>query len=387
MPPKKLQVVRVADILSTVHRIAPPSLAESWDNVGLQMGDAQAPAGKVLVALEVTREVLAEAKRKRVSTIVTHHPLLFRPTKNLVESTATGSLSLQLIRQGHALIAAHTNLDSVASGTNGELADRLGLQTAGRTFLEPSKLTAEHLKYVVYVPSGPDHVQHTPAVIEAMARAGAGAIGKYSHCTFRTPGTGTYKALEGANPYIGEIGSVAETAEDRIECIVPKRRLAALLAAVRSVHPYEEIAYDVYPLEPAPEPRTGLGLIGNLAEPTTLGALAKLAKKMLGVTTVGIVGAEKTKIGRVAVCTGAGGSLISSWKPGTADVFVTGEMNHHGCAEAAHLGIPTLLVGHWASEVIVGERFAGMIRHELSEVGLSADVVASTEEKDPLRWV
>lgn len=381
-PAKSAKHPLVRDVVAAVHRIAPPELAESWDNVGLQLGHPASPAGRILVALEATREVLAEAKTRKAGTLVLHHPLLFKPPRSFSEDGVTASLAAETIRANMALIAAHTNLDSVALGTNGELADRLGMQAAGRTFLRPHRAGGDMMKYVVFVPDN-----HADAVVKAMGDAGGGAIGRYSHCTFRAAGTGTFLPLEGAEPFLGKVGRMEQASEFRIECVIPRRRVSALLNAVRSAHPYEEIAFDLFALENASAPTAGLGLVGNLKKPLTVAALATLAKKAVGCTTVGIVGDAKKKIERIAICTGAGGEFVRNWRPGTADAFITGEMNHHDCAEASHRGLPVLLVGHWESEAMVCERFAGLVGQELSAAGFSADIIASSKQKNPLRWV
>jgi dinuclear metal center YbgI/SA1388 family protein len=368
-------------VAQVVAHLAPPPLAEEWDNVGLQIGQPEEPAGKILVALEVTREVIREAVKRGATTLLVHHPLIFRPLKNIVGGSATTDLVLSLVREGLSLVVAHTNLDSVAWGTNGELADRLKMQAAERRFLRPAKPAPGHLlKYAVFTPES-----HVQAVLDAMASAGGGHIGKYSHCSFRTQGIGTFKPLEGADPFLGEVGKVEETAEWRLECVVPRERLSALLLAVRNVHPYEEIAFDVLPMEVPSSADAGLGLVG-IVPPQTLQSFARSTKKALGISSIGVVGDEATSIRTVAVCTGAGGDIIRNWKPGTADVLVTGEMTHHDCAEAAHRGIAVLLVGHYASEVIVGQRFADAVSGELSERGFGAvEVLVSGDERNPLR--
>ncbi|MBI1291503.1 Nif3-like dinuclear metal center hexameric protein [bacterium] len=374
---------KVSDLVRVLHRLAPPRLAESWDNVGLQVGDPTEALGKVLVALEVTREVLAEARKIGAKTLVTHHPLIFRPAKSITPATPGGALLLELARSGLTLVAAHTNLDSVAWGTNGELADRLGLQAAGRQFLRPAQPTTDLLKYVVYTPA-----THVDAVIAAVNAAGAGMIGNYSHCTFRTEGTGTYLPHEGAHPSAGQVGKLESAAEVRLECVCPKSRIESLLREVRSVHPYEEIAYDLIPLANATSEAAGLGMLGTLAKPTTLAAFSKLAKKTLGLTSVGLVGDDKAPIERVAICTGAGGEIIRTWRRGEADVLVTGEMTHHDCADAHQLGVPVVLVGHWASEAIVSPRLAGTLAGALAEEGFAdVSIVASSKEVNPLRRV
>lgn len=372
---------KVSDVLAAVHRIAPPRLAESWDNVGLHFGDPARPAGKILVALEVTREVLAETRRRSIGTLVTHHPLLFLPQKTMAESTTVGSLGSEIIRQGMAQIAAHTNFDSVANGTNGVLADLIGMRAAGRTFLQPAPPSRRDVKFVVFVPEG-----HVDAMIEAVHRAGAGIIGDYSHCTFRSPGTGTYRPLEGANPWAGKVGELEHAGEFRLECVCPKGRLDRLITEARNAHPYEEMAFDVYPLESAERPAEGLGLVGELKKETTVEGLARVVRKAMGLRSIGVVGDGAAKVARVGVCTGAGGSIIRQWRPGTADLLVTGEMTHHDCAEAHHRGIPVLLVGHWASEAIAAPTFAGLIGQELAGLGFpGAGILTSEKETDPLR--
>jgi dinuclear metal center YbgI/SA1388 family protein len=379
----KRRLPTIADLLKVLHTAAPPHLAESWDNVGLQVGDPGEPLGKVLVALEVTREVLAEARKVRAKTILTHHPLIFRPVKAITPATPSGALLLDLARAGLSLVTAHTNLDSVAWGTNGELADRLGLQTAGRQFLRPATPKTDLLKYVVYVPES-----HLQPVVEAVARAGAGIIGNYSHCTFRTKGTGTYKPLEGAAPYAGSIGELEQAEEFRVECLCPKARLAALLSEIRAVHPYEEIAWDAIPLANPSEAPAGLGLLGMLPAPLTVEALAKKARTALGADSIGIVGDGARSVERIGIFTGAGGEIIRTFRHGEMDLLVTGEMTHHDCMDARHLGIPVLLVGHWASEVIVNERLAGTMAGALADAGFDAvSFAVSKAEQSPVRRI
>lgn len=381
MAKRKTRVLRVSDVVSAMDRVAPFRLAESWDNVGLQFGDPEAPAGKIMVGLEVTRELLAEAAQKKIGTIVTHHPLLFRPPKSFAENAVVPRLAARLIRQNHALIAAHTNIDSVGYGTNGVLADLLDLQAAGRRFLVPAAPHEDNVKYAVFVPTS-----HVRQIIDAIAAAGAGVIGEYSHCTFRTPGTGTYIPLEGANPYQGARGKLEEAEEVRLECVCPKAKLGRLIAGVRAVHPYEEVAFDVFPLVPGPEPRAGLGLVGALKRPCSVSTLATRLKKALGIRTVGLVGDVQKRVETVAICTGGGGSLLRDWRCGTADVYITGEMTHHDCAEAHEMGLAVLLAGHYESEVIAAPRVGELLQMALAEMGFTkSTIVVSAEERNPLK--
>ncbi len=375
---KKPKTTKTSDVLGAMNAIAPFRLAEEWDNVGLQVGHPAKDAGSILVALEVTGDVIEEAKSIGATLIVAHHPLIFRPLKTLDESRTIPAYVARLVREGIALVAAHTNVDSVAEGTNGEIADRLKL--AKRRFLVPAGDAERQVKYVVFVPSS-----HAGPVVEAISAAGAGVIGNYSHCTFRSPGTGTYKPGEGANPFAGSVGALEEADDEvRLEAVCPKTRLDAVIGAVRKVHPYEEVAFDVYPLEPVGEPKYGLGLVGDLAKTQTLEAFARTCKRVFGARSVGVVGDPGMSVGRVAVCSGAGGEAVRRWRTGTADVLVTGEMGHHECAEVRDRGFGAVLLGHFESEAIVCERLAGMLAAELGKRGFAPDVRASKRERSPI---
>ncbi len=375
------KTLRISDLIGAIDKIAPFRLAESWDNVGLQIGRSDRPAGRILVALEISPEVIEEIKHLEINTLVTHHPLIFSPLKSLNETSPIAAWCCELVRLGVNLIAAHTNLDSVAEGTNGEIADRLGLEN--RRFLLPNAPTNESVKFVVFVPE-----PHANAVIEAAVNAGAGTIGDYSHCSFRSPGTGTYKPLEGAKPFAGTVGQLEEAEDEvRLEIVCPRGRIGRLIEAVKRVHPYEEVAFDVYPLEPNGEATTGLGLVGELVEECDLRQFVDQCKKAFEIQVVGLVGEETRKINRVAICSGAGGEAVRRWRPGTADVLVTGEMTHHQCAEARDRGFAVVLVGHYASEVIVADRLARMIREHPLLAEYAPDVLVSRQEIDPLRRV
>lgn len=380
---KNKGIPTVSDVLGAVHRIAPARYAESWDNVGLQIGDPAAPATKIMVALEVTTRVLDEADALKADMLVVHHPLIFRPMANLAEISTGAKLCSRMIRAGQALIAAHTNMDSVAWGTNGELADRLGMQAANRKFLKPITPESDHVKLVVYTPS-----DYTDRVFDAITEAGAGKHGYYSHASFRCDGIGTFRPLEGANPERGTHGITEHVEEQRLEFMVAKKNLHRVLATMIDAHPYEVPAYDVFERVGTEAPVAGLGLIGDFIKPLTLEALARRAKKELGIKSVGMIGDPKKTLSSIAICTGAGGEFVRKWREGTADVYITGEMTHHDCAEAEERGIPVLLVGHWASEAIVAQRFADMISQELVDIGKrNAEILVSKKESDPLRRV
>lgn len=371
--------MKIKDLLEILDRIAPFALAESWDNVGLQIGSRGDNVGKILVALEVTADVIEEAERQGASVIVAHHPLIFSSLKSIDATRPVDRLVCRLIRSRIALIASHTNLDSTADGTNGEMADRLGL--INRRFLRPLPDPASQVKYTVFVPTS-----HVDAVIDAVHGAGAGVIGEYSHCTFRSPGTGTYKPLEGANPYAGSVGKLEHASDEvRLETVCPRHRLDALVAAVRDAHPYEEAAFDVYPLVETGAPKYGLGLIGELESTMTLNELREKCAEVFSAPHPGVVGGGDKKIATVAVCSGSGGEVVKSLHRGKADVLVTGEMNHHACAEAEAKGLGAILVGHFESEVIVAPRLTRLLEEEAAKLDVRLEASAATSERPPVR--
>jgi dinuclear metal center YbgI/SA1388 family protein len=366
------------EVLRIVEDIAPPHLAEKWDNVGMQTGSANAPAGKILVCLEVSSAVIAEAKKRRVGTIVAHHPLIFRERKTFAEIDPVSRIANAMIRANINFIAAHTNLDSVADGTNGVLADKLGLLPE-RCFLNPAPVRGGDVKFAVFVPQS-----HADKIVDAIARGGGGVIGKYSHCSFHTPGTGTFKAGDHAKPYSGTGKGIDRVEEVRIECVCPRASLSTLIASVRAVHPYEEMAYDVYALEPNPAPKHGLGLVGKLAKREALGQIVKRMRRRIPGAQITVVGDPKKMIETVSLCSGAGGEFIRSGNFGKAQLFVTGEMSHHDAWEARERGVAVLLVGHFESEVIVCDSFAKSIREGLASRGWTNEVVVSEAQSSPI---
>ena len=243
--------VSLSELNRLVSGVAPAELAEEWDNVGLQAGDPASPVRRVLVALEASEATIAEAERLGAEAIVAHHPLIFRPISSAAATGRVGKSLTRLIQSGIGLIVAHTNLDKSEAGPNHALAEALGVEIEG--WLQPDA-RQENVKLVVFTPAG-----HERKIIDAIASAGGGTIGDYSHCSFRAPGTGTFVPLEGASPFIGKKGDFEPAKELRLECVVPKRRLHAVLAKAIAAHPYEEPAYDVYPME-AGAARAGLEL-------------------------------------------------------------------------------------------------------------------------------
>jgi dinuclear metal center YbgI/SA1388 family protein len=363
----------VAAIAADLEALAPPGLASDWDNIGLLLGDAAAQVSRVLTCLTLTPEVAAEAVDGGYQLIVTHHPILFRGAKRLTTATAEGRVVLALARAGVAVYSPHTAFDNTRGGINDRLAERLGLTDVGP--LRPGA-GPRQCKIVVFVPDA-----DLGKVSDALFAAGAGVIGQYRDCSFRLAGTGTFFGGESANPTIGQKGRREEVSEWRLEVVCPESGVDRVVAAMRSVHSYEEPAYDVYPLRPAASP-LGEGRVGRLP-PTPLAELAARARSVLKCGPVQFVGDDQRAVERVAVACGAAGEFLADAARTGADTFLTGEMRFHDYVAARALGVGLILPGHYATERFAVEELAG----ELSRRWPNLHVAASGAETDPVSWV
>ncbi|MCZ3385857.1 MAG: Nif3-like dinuclear metal center hexameric protein [Actinomycetia bacterium] len=334
----------VGDIVADLDALYPPATAEDWDVVGLTCGDRASQVRRVMFAVDPLPAVVDEALAWGADLLVTHHPLLLRPTHSVATDNWKGSLLHRLIRDGCALYTAHTNADVALDGVNDALAEALGLTDTKPLRVWPAE-PADNL--VTFVP--PDHAD---AVIAALTRVGAGTIGNYAGCAWKVSGTGTFTPGEGANPVIGEVGRTEVTAEARVEMLVPRSLRSAALDAIRVAHPYEEVAIDIIELAAAAS-GTGLGRVGSLADPAPLAAFAQRVADALPSTPAGVRfhGDPETVVERVAVCGGSGASLLADAARVGVDVFVTADLRHHPASEALVAGGPALVdPGHWASE-------------------------------------
>ncbi|MZP28874.1 Nif3-like dinuclear metal center hexameric protein [Heliobacterium undosum] len=367
--------IACARIIEWIERLAPKGLAEDWDNVGLQLGDPSRPVERIYVALDVDEKVVQAAAEQGCQMILSHHPLLFKPIRTLRWDQPQGRLLKAIIDHDLQVYAAHTNLDSARGGVNDILAQRLGLEAAEPLFDDKQE---ELVKIVVFVP-----VEHEAAVRQAMGEAGAGHIGNYSHCSFRSAGRGTFLPLEGTNPFIGAKGVLEEVEELRLETIVPKKALNRVIKAMLKAHPYEEVAYDLYPLLNTGE-KTGLGRIGRLRQPVTIEALADRIKQSLAITRVRWTGADKGRlIEKIAVCGGSGASVIARAHFKGAQVLVTGDMKYHEAQSAQSLGLDVLDAGHFATERPVLEVLAAYIKETASREKAAIQVIVHGESQDP----
>ncbi len=324
-----------------------PRWAEPWDAVGLVCGDRNEPVERVLLAVDAVPGTVAEAVDFGAQLLVTHHPLLLTPVHGVPADDPKGALVHRMIRSGLAHLVAHTNADVADPGVSDALGARLGLQA-----MRPLQARSEPAldKLVTFVP-----VAEAPRLIDALAAAGAGALGDYDRCAWTTEGTGTFRPLAGANPAIGSIGQVEQVAESRVEMVVPVARRAAVIAALRATHPYEEPAFDLLASAPVPSP-LGTGRVGELAETTTLAEFVRRAAAVLPATAWGLraAGDPQRAVRRVAVCGGSGGSLTEFARAAGADVLLTADLKHHPVVEAVTErgggGMALVDAAHWATE-------------------------------------
>ena len=334
----------LADVLAVLDRLYDPAWAEDWDAVGLVTGDPEQEVRRVLFAVDPMRAVVDEAIEGGFDLLVTHHPLLLRGVNSVAATTPKGRVITDLIRAGVALHVCHTNADNANPGVSDALAAAIGLRDTRP--LKP--MPGEPMdKVVVGVP-----VAETQAMLDALAKAGAGRIGNYERAAWSVTGEGTFRPLAGANPAIGTVGDVEVVAEDRIEMILPRRLRRAVREALIAAHSYEEPAYDFYELAALPSERGG-GRVGVLEEPLPLAEFARLVAESLPRTEHGVrvAGDLDRMIETVAVVGGAGDSEFARVRAAGVDAYLTADLRHHPATEAQAYGDPALVdVAHWASE-------------------------------------
>jgi dinuclear metal center YbgI/SA1388 family protein len=338
--PRSFTVGQVAAVLDA---IAPPSMAQSWDNVGLLVGDRAAPCRRVILCIDLTTPVLDEAIAARCELILAYHPPLFHPVKRLLaDSPDTDAIVHRAIAHGMAIYSPHTALDAARGGTNDVIAGFCALADV-QPFEYVSAATSQS-KLVTFVPA-----EQLEQVASALFAAGAGRIGDYEQCSYRLDGQGTFFGTEATDPRLGRKGRLERVAETRLETVVPNRHLPEVVAALRQTHPYEEPAFDIYPL--MGEPCAGMGRIGQLPAGTTLRALARKLERATRSKLVTIVGDPGTKVRSAAVCVGAAGRLpLEGQGAALCDVIVTGEIRHHDALAIARAGKAAVALGHWESE-------------------------------------
>ncbi|MBK6408186.1 MAG: Nif3-like dinuclear metal center hexameric protein [Flavobacteriales bacterium] len=311
--------MRIKEIIRALEQWAPPVLQEEYDNCGLQTGDPEAEVGEALLTLDCTEEVVAEAVRNKCRLIIAHHPVIFKGIKSLTGRNDVERTLLAAIRANVAIYAIHTNLDNVIDGVNGEIADRLGLKPLHVLDPKPGQLC----KLAVFVPR-----EHADTVRDAMFAVGAGHVGAYDECSFNVEGTGTFRAGESARPFVGTKGERHGEAEVRVEVLCPATREQAVVEALRAAHPYEEVAYDLYPLANLHQ-GIGSGLLGEWDEPLEEVAFLEKLKAVCGPPAIRHTTLTGKPVKRVALCGGSGAFLIGKAMAAGADAYVTGDVKYH----------------------------------------------------------
>lgn len=379
--------MQAKQLIQALDSIAPTRLAGGWDNVGLLIGDPEAPIeGPVFITLDLTDPVIDEAVEKKAGFVVAYHPPLFHATKRLDTSERAGRTVFKLLRAGTVgVYSPHSALDAAKGGLNDWLIERAtdgGTpgEITNRRALEPTS-TGGGMKLVVFVPE--DNID---TVRSALHEAGAGVIGDYDHCTYASQGEGTFRGGDSTNPAIGEKGRLERVRELRLETVVPPSRVAEVVRALREAHPYEEPAFDLYRVESHPDESLGAGRIGDLSAALSAKAIAENLARHLDVDGVRLACALGTDadrpITRIACCPGAGSGLVDESIAQGAELFITGEMRHHELLSATERGLTVALAGHTNTERPYMCGYAERIKRE---TGL--EVIVSERDRCSWEWV
>lgn len=363
--------MKVRDVAVAMETIAPAGFAYSWDRIGLRIGSADQRVSRILTTLSVTRPVLDHAKRVKANLIVAHHSPIWDPIKTLDTNDSETALWLDIAKAGIACFGAHTNLDIAPGGVNDVLADRIGLENRSSLFPTP------HVGLVKIVTFVPD--THVDAVRSAMAKAGAGTIGAYTECSYTIEGEGTFRPSDAANPFSGKRGKLNVEPEIRIELQAPEAQVGGIIAALRAAHPYEEVAYDVYPLRGG-ETGLGIGLIGDLPRAVSGANFAKHVRESLRIQHVRCVGNSRS-VKRVGVLGGAGGSWVGN-VPDGLDAYVTGDVGYHDAQLAEARGLFVVDAGHHGTEKWIAPALAARLRKALPKIPVTVH-----NERDPFKAI
>lgn len=365
----------VGNIIRLMKRIAPPSLAEKWDNCGLQAGSVNWPANRIWTALDPSLPVVSAACAAGVDMLITHHPLYISPPQSLDFEKFPGNILKMAAESRLSIYSAHTNFDSVNGGLNDICASRLGLQEVRMLTTGESEA---YCKLAVFIPAG-----HEADVLNALEQTRAGVYGEYSACSFTTPGTGRFKPSAGASPYIGQAGELTAVDEVRLETIVEKRDLADVVGVLKAAHPYETMAYDIYPLAGSINNPHGLGRIGELEKEMTLRSFAEHVRRQFAADSVRLAGDPDMAVKKVALCSGGGSGLLSEFLASPAQVYVSGDLKYHDGRTVADAGRGLVDAGHFETECLVVDAFLEMLTELARENKLDVNIEGYRKETNP----
>jgi len=346
--------MNVKSICDLIEEVAPLSLQESYDNAGLLVGDSHMEINSVLICLDVTEEVIEEAIRKNCTMIVSHHPLIFNGLKRITGQDEVQRCVAIAIKNDIAIYAAHTNLDNVLKGVSGKMAEKIGL--IHTRILQPRQNSL--LKLITYVPQ-----LYAEKIRSELFEAGAGQIGNYDSCSFNAQGTGTFRANEHAQPFVGSLNELHTEPESRIEVILPVYLKNQVLEALLRIHPYEEPAYDFVPLQNAWN-QVGAGVIGDLAIPEDELEFLNRIKTIFNIPTIRHTGLLGKKITRVALCGGSGSEFLTDAIKAGADVYISGDFKYHQFFDAQKR-LVIADIGHFESEQFTKDIFFEIITKKM----------------------
>lgn len=359
------------EIIRKIEGKYPRHLAEEWDNVGLIIGDRNKEINRILVCLDITNEVVDEAISKGIDMIVSHHPLIFKSIKKLVSDNHIASLIMKLVRSEINVYSMHTNYDNAVEGMNDVLANILELKRCKPlTVNKAQKL----YKLVVFVPFSHQHV-----VRDAILNAGAGHIGNYSHCSFNACGTGTFKPLEGTSPFIGKQNELEKVNEVRIETIMQEHSINSIIKEMLRAHPYEEVAYDIYPLRNSVD--YGTGRYGILEDKMLFKDFCDVVKQKLNINYLNVAGDLDREVEKIAVVGGAGADFMYDAINKGCDVLITGDVKHHQALDALSMGINIIDAGHYFTEITAVPMIAEFLK-TITEVQIHESQIVTNPFKN-----
>ena len=357
----------IANIIAELEQFAPPSYQESYDNSGLLTGNATWHCTGVLCTLDATEAVVLEAIAQGCNLIVAHHPIIFSGLKKITGKNYVEQTIITAIKNDVAIYASHTNLDSVLQGVNGKIADAIGL--VNQQILAPKQQSL--VKLFTYVP-----LNYVNIVRDAIFNAGGGNISNYSECSFSVEGIGTFKAADGANPFVGSIGKRHEEKEMKLEVILPSYLSSKVVVALQAAHPYEEVAYEIINLSNT-FTTVGSGIIGKLPEPINELDFLNYIKKIFNLKVIKHTNLLGKPIQNVAICGGAGSFLIGNAKDAKADIYITSDIKYHEFFDAENQ-LVIADIGHWESEQFTPDLLIDILKSKFPTfVVLKSEVITN----------
>jgi dinuclear metal center YbgI/SA1388 family protein len=363
--------MKIKEILHSLEKWAPKAYQESYDNCGIQSGNDQHELTGILISLDTTEVVVEEAIAKKCNLIISHHPLLFKGVKNITGKNDLERTLIKAIKHDITLYAIHTNLDHVSTGVNYQICKQLGLENTS-TLSSKSGLL---MKLVTYVPEAQNE-----EVLQALFNSGAGEIGNYASCAFRTNGIGSFLPNETAKPYIGQQNKLEYVSEVKIETVFPSHLKSQVVTALKNAHPYEEVAFDLFEMQNSWD-EVGAGRIGYLPKPLSVDNFLKHVCTTMGLENIKYTHGFSGTISKVAVCGGAGSFLLKNALSSGAEAFISSDFKYHEFFDAEN-NILVADIGHYESEVHTKELIYGFLNEKFSNIA----ILISEINTNPVRY-